>query len=98
MIFETRTNQLFVSDIPSKLEEIQQMISKIDVPARQVLIEARIVEADDSFSRSLGVRLGGSDLRGVRGGDAADDRGQNRSPPGSPFRALALDQRQTERL
>jgi len=58
VIFEARTNQLFVNDIPSKLEEIQQMIAKIDIPARQVLIEARIVEADDSFGRTLGVRLG----------------------------------------
>ena len=68
VIFETRTNQLFVSDIPSKLEEVQSLISKIDIPVRQVLIEARIVEADDKFGRSLGVRLGASDLRGVRGG------------------------------
>jgi type IV pilus assembly protein PilQ len=68
VIFEPRTNQLFVSDIPSKLEEIQQLITRIDIPVRQVLIEARIVEADDSFGRSLGVRLGGADLRGVRGG------------------------------
>lgn len=59
VIYETRTNQIFVNDIPSKLEEIQQLISKIDIPVRQVLIEARIVEADDSFGRSLGVRLGG---------------------------------------
>ncbi len=58
VIFETRTNQLFVNDIPSKLEEIQAMIAKIDIPVRQVLIEARIVEADDNFSRNLGVRLG----------------------------------------
>jgi type IV pilus assembly protein PilQ len=68
VIFETRTNQLFVSDIPSKLEEIQSLIGKIDIPVRQVLIEARIVEADDSFGRSLGVKLGGTDLRGLRGG------------------------------
>ena len=68
VIFETRTNQLFVSDIPSKLEEITQMIAKIDIPVRQVLIEARIVEADDQFGRSLGVKLGGTDLRGIRGG------------------------------
>ncbi len=68
VLYETRTNQLFVSDIPSKLEEIQNMIAKIDIPVRQVLIEARIIEADDKFGRSLGVRLGGSDLRGVRGG------------------------------
>ena len=68
VIYETRTNQLFVSDIPSKLEEIQMLISKIDVPVRQVLIEARIVIADDSFGRSLGAKLGASDLRGLRGG------------------------------
>jgi type IV pilus assembly protein PilQ len=64
VIFEPRTNQLFVSDIPSKLEEIQDLISKIDIPVRQVLIEARIVEADDSFGRALGVKLGATDLRG----------------------------------
>jgi type IV pilus assembly protein PilQ len=58
VISESRTNQLFINDIPSKLEEIQALIAKIDVPVRQVLIEARIVEADDSFSRNLGVRLG----------------------------------------
>jgi len=63
VIFEQRTNQLFVSDIPSKLEEIAAMIAKIDIPVRQVLIEARIVEADDSFGRSLGVKLGAVDLR-----------------------------------
>ena len=63
VIYETRTNQLFVSDIPSKLEEIQMLISKIDVPVRQVLIEARIVIADDGFTRSLGSKLGITDLR-----------------------------------
>ena len=68
VIFETRTNQLFVSDVPSKLEEIQALIAKIDIPVRQVLIEARIVEADDSFGRTLGVKLGSTDLRGLRGG------------------------------
>lgn len=68
VIWETRTNQLFVSDIPSKLEEIQALIAKIDVPVRQVLIEARIVEADDKFGRALGVKLGATDLRGRQGG------------------------------
>jgi type IV pilus assembly protein PilQ len=47
-----RTNQLFVTDIPSKLEEVQAVIAKIDIPVRQVLIEARIVEADDTFGRA----------------------------------------------
>ena len=68
VIFEARTNQLFVTDIPSKLEEIQVLIGKIDIPVRQVLIEARIVEANDSFGRALGIKLGASDLRGIRGG------------------------------
>jgi type IV pilus assembly protein PilQ len=68
VIFETRTNQLFVSDVPSKLQEIQEMIAKIDIPVRQVLIEARIVEATDTFGKSLGVKLGFNDLRGQRGG------------------------------
>ena len=68
VIYESRTNQLFVTDIPSKLEEIQAMIAKIDIPVRQVLIEARIVEADDKFGRALGVKLGASDVRGLQGG------------------------------
>jgi len=59
VIAEPRTNQLFVTDIPSKLEQVQQLIAKLDIPIRQVMIEARIVEADDSFGKSLGVRLGG---------------------------------------
>ncbi|GAB4090634.1 type IV pilus secretin PilQ [Hydrogenophaga soli] len=70
VIAEPRTNQLFVTDIPSRLEQVQAFITKLDVPVRQVLIEARIVEADDKFGRSLGVKLGGSDMRGIRGGDA----------------------------
>jgi type IV pilus assembly protein PilQ len=68
VISDQRTNQLFVTDIPSKLEEIQSMIARIDIPVRQVLIEARIVEASDTFGKSLGAKLGFNDLRGVRGG------------------------------
>jgi type IV pilus assembly protein PilQ len=64
-----RTNQLFVTDIPSKLEQIQELIAKVDVAIRQVMIEARLVEASDSFGKSLGVKLGGTDLRATRGGD-----------------------------
>ena len=59
VLSEARTNQLFVTDIPSKLEQVQALIAKLDIPVRQVLIEARIVEASESFGKSLGVRLGG---------------------------------------
>lgn len=69
VIAEPRTNQLFVTDIPSKLEQVQQLISKLDIAVRQVLIEARIVEATDTFGKSLGVKLGGADLRAQNGGD-----------------------------
>jgi type IV pilus assembly protein PilQ len=68
VIAEPRTNQLFVTDIPSRLEQVQDLISKLDVAVRQVVIEARIVEASDTFSKALGVRLGGSDIRAQSGG------------------------------
>ena len=58
VLADPRTNQIFVTDIPSKLEEVARLISKIDKPVRQVMIEARIVEASDQFGRSLGVKLG----------------------------------------
>ena len=68
VLSDQRTNQLFVTDIPSKLEEIQSLVGRIDIPVRQVLIEARIVEAADTFGKSLGVKLGFNDMRGLRGG------------------------------
>ena len=90
VIAEPRTNQIFVSDIPSRLAQVQEMIAKLDVAVRQVLIEARIVEASDSFGRSLGVKLGGSDLRGVRGGDPGYRvRGSNRVALGGSYNAVS---------
>lgn len=85
-IAEPRTNQLFVTDIPSKLEQVQQFIAKLDVSVRQVLIEARIVEATDTFGKSLGVKLGGNDLRASRGGDGGYQvAGENRVVFGSNY-------------
>ena len=55
---DPRTNILFVTDIPSKLDEVRRVIRQIDTTVRQVLIEARIVIADDKFSRELGIRFG----------------------------------------
>ena len=63
---EPRTNQLFVTDIPSRLDQVAEMITKIDVPLRQVMIEARIVQATDTFGRALGVRLGGVGQTGAQ--------------------------------
>nr|WP_229490452.1 type IV pilus secretin PilQ family protein [Pseudoduganella namucuonensis] len=69
-IIEPRTNQLFVTDIASKIEDIRKLIQKTDIASKQVLIEARIVEASDSFTRNLGAKLGFADLRTLRGGDS----------------------------
>ena len=63
-VIDPRTNMLFIQDIPAKLDEIRQLIKVTDIPSRQVLIEARIVEASDTFSRNLGARLGFIDLTG----------------------------------
>lgn len=96
VIYETRTNQLFITDIPSKLEEIQAMISKIDIPVRQVLIEARIVEADDKFGRALGVKLGAQDLRGVQGGiPGYNVGGSNYVTIGGNYNAIGYQTNQT---
>lgn len=57
-VIDPRTNQLFVTDTPTTLQSIRNLIQKIDVASRQVLIEARMVEANDGFSRNLGAKLG----------------------------------------
>ena len=99
VIFETRTNQLFVSDIPSKLEEVQALIGKIDIPVRQVLIEARIVEADDKFGRTLGVKLGASDLRGIQGGVPGwNIAGDNNIALGGNYSAIGYQTNQSPRV
>jgi type IV pilus assembly protein PilQ len=56
-VADPQSNILFINDIPSKLEEIRAFIAAIDIGARQVLIEARVVEASDSFNRNLGAKL-----------------------------------------
>ena len=86
VVAEGRTNQLFVTDISSKLEQVQALIARLDIPVRQVLIEARIVEAGDTFGRSLGVRLGGTDQRAARGGDGGYQlAGSNRVAFGTSY-------------
>lgn len=57
-LIDARSNMMFVKDTPSRIDDVRAMIAKVDVAARQVMIEARIVEAGDSFAKNLGVRLG----------------------------------------
>ena len=76
-ISDPRTNILFVQDTAGRLDQVRKMIGRIDVPVRQVMIEARIVQASDTFSRSLGARLGvnsnavaGKNIGDTIGGDS----------------------------
>ncbi|TQV89094.1 type IV pilus secretin PilQ [Aliikangiella coralliicola] len=64
---DERTNHLLVQDTAKKLEQIRLMVRTLDVPVRQVLIESRVVVADDGFDHELGVRVGVTD----RGSDGA---------------------------
>ncbi len=57
---DERTNTLLIQDSAEKLEEIRRMVARLDIPVRQVLIESRIVIANNDFSRDLGVRFGAS--------------------------------------
>jgi type IV pilus assembly protein PilQ len=73
-VADARTNLLFVTDLPARLDQIADLIELLDMPARQVLIEARIVEGDEGLSTELGVRLGvvstngDGTARGLHGG------------------------------
>jgi len=55
---DDRTNSLLIQDTASRLADIRKMVMQLDIPVRQVLIESRIVIANDDFSRDLGVRFG----------------------------------------
>ncbi len=80
---DERTNTLLVQDTAQKLEEMRKVITTLDIPVRQVLIESRIVVADEDFSKELGVQFGlsanslsqdnsaGAAIGGRRGGDFA---------------------------
>ncbi|MBK8507772.1 MAG: type IV pilus secretin PilQ [Candidatus Competibacteraceae bacterium] len=55
---DERTNTLIVKDVPDKIAEIRDLVTKLDSPSRQVLIDSRVVIASDDFSRDLGARFG----------------------------------------
>ncbi|OAM34874.1 pilus assembly protein PilQ [Eikenella sp. NML96-A-049] len=57
-VIDPATNTLIIKDNQNVIKEFERLIEQLDVPARQVMIEARIVEAKDGFSRALGVKFG----------------------------------------
>lgn len=85
-VAEPQSNLLFVNDIPSKLEEIRKFIRAIDIGARQVMIEARVVEASDTFNRDLGVRMNYlTSQRTALGGSGIYGTGGTYSAPANPY-------------
>lgn len=64
---DARTNTLLVQDTAAKLEEVRRLVNRLDVPVRQVMIESRVVIANNDFARDLGVRFGLSGSMGRTG-------------------------------
>ncbi|MEQ1835592.1 MAG: type IV pilus secretin PilQ [Candidatus Nitrotoga sp.] len=92
-VVDARTNTVFVQDTPSRLEEARKLIKQVDVAVRQVMIEARFVEASDTFTRTLGGRLsytgspppgGGFSVGGGRGSIGGSAGGGQVNLPGTP--------------
>ena len=81
VVVDARTNKMFVQDVAASLEAVRQMVNQVDIPIRQVLIEARVVEADDRFSRNLGVKLGYNDVRSTVYGTRTDGAGNTVNVP-----------------
>ena len=65
VIVDERTNSIILTDTAARLDEFRRVIAQLDVPVRQVLIEARIVTANANFSEELGIRWGGGALKNV---------------------------------
>ncbi|MET0498269.1 MAG: type IV pilus secretin PilQ [Steroidobacteraceae bacterium] len=92
---DERTNTLLLQDTSERLADIRRLVSTLDIPVRQVMIEARIVIVNDDFSRQLGVRFGanavvqqgGSDGLGLIGGPVGSDDSDGIGI--SPFPSLA---------
>ena len=93
--FDRRTNTLLVVDIPQRVAEIKRLVTMLDKPVDQVVIEARIVIANESFARDLGARFGvsGSKDRVSWGGSLGDNGntgGLNWSAPVANAGSLAF--------
>ncbi len=76
---DERTNTLLLQDTAERLADIRRLVSTLDIPVRQVLIEARIVIVNDDFSRELGVRFGGAAVFNHGGSDGMGFVGSERS-------------------
>src|SRR5690606_16603803 len=106
VIFDDRTNSLIVTLTQERIDELRRVVTQLDVPVRQVMIEARIVEANVDYDKALGVRWGGAtNLSGnskwtAYGNDDKGDesgrtgnQGANQIGPNIPFVDLGVANR-----
>ncbi|EPI7144176.1 type IV pilus secretin PilQ [Neisseria gonorrhoeae] len=77
VLIDPATNTLIVTDTRSVIEKFRKLIDELDVPAQQVMIEARIVEAADGFSRDLGVKFGATGRKKLKNETSAFSWGVN---------------------
>lgn len=100
VLIDPATNTLIVTDTRSVIEKFRKLIDELDVPAQQVMIEARIVEAADGFSRDLGVKFGATGKKklkndtsafgwGVNSGFGGDDKWEAETKINLPITAAA---------
>ncbi|NKB64111.1 MAG: type IV pilus secretin PilQ [Gammaproteobacteria bacterium] len=82
---DSRTNSLLIQDTATKLDELKRLISRLDIPVRQVQIETRIITAYEDFSRNIGARLGftrvpGSAVQNTNNGISGSGKIENANP------------------
>lgn len=82
VVIDARTNSLLLRDTATQLAEISRLVERLDIPVRQVLIESRIVIANNDFSKELGVRFGASGRSGTLGAGTSGSLGGLNVPPG----------------
>ncbi len=86
--YELKTNTLIITDTPKKIQEVRELLARLDVPARQVMIEARVVVATDGWSRDLGAKLSFS-AQNASGSRTFSGEGQN-APSVTPNLLVSL--------
>lgn len=91
LVADERTNTLMISDIPKKVSQMRELIAVIDRPVDQVLIEGRIVIANDTFARDLGAKFGIGGKRTYNEGDNQATIGSTTNGGGSANRGLNVN-------
>ena len=86
---DDRTNSIIAYQTQDKLDELRRVVAQLDIPVRQVMIEARIVEANVDYSKSLGVRWGGSIKKGSGSWNASGQAGNGATD--NPFVDLGVN-------